>query len=118
MAFNIKVKGLDEFIDKIDDKIGVEQALNIWIKKWIFFLQGKLIPETPVDKWFLRKWYKRTFSPLEGKIFNFRNYGVFVHEGTRFIKWNPFVTRTVDKHEKTAISLLNTELNKNLDILK
>ena len=118
MWLNLKVSWLQEFIDKIDDKREVKTALNKWIKKVVFFAEWEAKVFTPVDKWFLRNSYRQKFWNLFGELYNIRKYGVFVHEWTRFIKANPFLTKTVKKNEKEFTLIMNEELLDNLSILQ
>lgn len=118
MSLNVQVNWLKEFIKKIPDTKEVNTALNRWIKKVVFFLEWEAIPLTPIDKWFLRNSYKQIFWNLEGTLYNFRKYAIFQHEWTRFIKWNPFLQKTIDKNENEIALIMNWELWKNLSILK
>lgn len=115
---SIEIKWLQEFIDKIDNKQEVTTALNRGIKKVVFFLEWEAKVFTPVDTWFLRNSYKQRYWNLTWSLFNTRKYGIFVHEGTRFIKWNPFLTKTVEKNQREVNLIFNEELSDNLKILK
>ena len=117
MWLNVKLSWLQEFINKIDDKPEVRAALNKWVKKVVFFAEWEAKIFTPVDKWFLRNSYKQRFGKLTWELYNIRKYWVFVHEWTRFIKANPFLTKTVRKNERKFSLILNSELMKNLSIL-
>lgn len=115
---SIEIKWLQEFIDKIDNKNEVTTALNQWIKKVVFFLEWEAKVFTPVDTWFLRNSYKQKYWNLTWSLFNNRKYWIFVHEGTRFIKWNPFLTKTVAKSAREVNLIFNEELTKDLTILQ
>lgn len=118
MSFDVKITGLKEFIAKIDNKDDVKKALNTGIKKVVFFLEWEAKVFTPVDTWVLRNSYRQTYGDLTWKLFNIRNYWIFVHEGTRFIKSNPFLTNTVESAGKEVELIMNEEINAHLKILK
>ena len=118
MSYTVKTIWLQEFIDKIDDKREVTNALNKGIRKVVFFLEGEAIPLTPIDKGFLRNSYKEKFSNLEGTLYNTRKYGIFLHEGTRYIKANPFLEKTIDQNKREVELVMNEELQHNLSILQ
>lgn len=118
MGVELKVSWLKEFINKVSNKWEVTIALNIGIKKSLFFLEAEAKTFTPVDTWVLRNSYRESFWNLTWKIFNFRKYSIFVHEGTRFIKSNPFMTKTVEKAWKEVELIMNDELKWNLSLLK
>lgn len=114
----IKIEWLDEFINKIDTPWEIKEALERWIKKIIFFAEWEAKIFTPVDKWFLRNSYRQAYWNLMWRLFNIRNYWIFVHEWTRFIKSNPFMTETVDKNKTDFNEIMNEELNDSLSLLK
>lgn len=118
MSFEVKISWLEEFIKKIDDKGNVRKALNKGIKKVVFFLEWEAKVFTPVDTWVLRNSYRQSYGDLKWKLFNIRNYWIFVHEGTRFIKSNPFLTNTVEKAWKEVELIMNEEIQDSLSILK
>lgn len=118
MSFKLEISWLQEFIDKIDDKQSVKTALNKWIKKVVFFLEWEAKVFTPVDTWVLRNSFRQKFGSYTWKLMNIRNYGVFVHEGTRFMKSNPFMTKTVKKNAKEVNLIMNEEIWDFLSILK
>lgn len=118
MGFEVKVTWLEEFIEKIDDKGDVRKALNTGLKKVVFFLEGEAKVFTPVDTWILRNSFRQKYGNLTAKLFNIRNYWIFVHEGTRFIKSNPFLTKTVKKAWKEIELIMNEEIQDALKILK
>jgi len=117
LNFQIKVNWLEQFIQKLDSKPEVARWINKWIKKIIFFMEWEAIPFTPVDKGILRNSYRQKFSNLFWRLFNIRDYGVFVHEWTRFIKANPFMTKALKKWEWKIEVIMNNEINKSLSIL-
>jgi len=118
LNFEIKVNWLKKFIKKIDDRPEIQKWINKWIKKIIFFLEWEAIPFTPVDTWVLRNSYRQKFWNLFWRLFNIRDYWVFVHEWTRFIKANPFMTKALKKGEWKIEIIMNREINKSLSILQ
>lgn len=118
MEVEIHIKWLKEFLAKIDKKWEVQEALNIWIKKIFFFLEWEAKVKTPVDTWVLRNSYRQEFKSLFWRLFNIREYGAFVHEGTRFIKSNPFLTETARESAREVNLIMNEELIANLKILR
>lgn len=118
LDFTIKVNWLEKFIKKIDSRRWVEEWINKWIKKTIFFLQWEVIPFTPVQTWVLRNSYSQRFKNLYWNLFNTRKYWVYVHEWTRFIKANPFMTKALKKSEWKVSLIMNNEIRKSLSILK
>lgn len=69
--------------------------LDTAIKRSIFKIQGTSMRNTPIITGTLRASHRTTFSPLRGEVGPTAYYGIFVHEGTRFIKANPFLARAV-----------------------
>jgi len=135
MWLTVKVEWLQAFVDKIDNKKEVTFWLNKWIKKVMFFLEAEAIPFTPVDKWFLHNSYRQKFWNLTWKLFNLRKYATAVHEWhaqtpwrfvpaiwarlvRSFVKWNPFLTKTIKKSWKKTNLIMNKELKKVLSILQ
>lgn len=74
------IDGMDEFFRRIGE-FSVRKVLNKSIKKSIFTLERKAKIETPVDQGILRNSYESRFTDLEGRLRNFREYGIYVHEG-------------------------------------
>lgn len=116
MTISVEITWLQEFIDKIDNKRDVEFALNRWIKKVLYYAEWEVKIVTPVDKWFLINSF-RIIANKTWRLFNIRNYWVFVHEWTKFIKANPFMTDTVKRKKDKFNLIMNKELQKHLKIL-
>mgnify|MGYP003563049516 CR=1 FL=1 len=114
---NIEIKNLDEFLNKVS-KINIQRTLNIWVKKSIIFLEWAAKKETPVDTWLLRNSYETFFESLKWKLVNTRKYWLYVHEWTRYIKWNPFLTRAAKKSNKDINIIFSNEVHKTLNSLK
>lgn len=115
----LEVQNLNELIQKFW-ALQVDKTVVTSVKKTIIFLEGQSKRETPVDTWFLRNSYKTQFGSWgkTGQLINFRKYWVYVHEGTKYIKANPFITRAVEKSERQINIIWSTEINKMLQTLK
>ena len=114
----IEVAGIKKLVKKLWIVEGrLPDSIDDWIKKVITYAHSEAIPETPIDKWILSNSYRTKFGRLFWSLFNIRKYWIFVHEGTRFIKWNPFLTRTAKKVEQRWPSIINSEINKLLRII-
>lgn len=114
---NIEIKDLDEFLEKFNE-LQVNKTLNIWTKKSTIFLQWEAIKETPIDTWLLRNSYETHFNNLEWKLINTRKYWVYVHEWTKYIRWNPFLTRAAKNSNEKVNRIFNNEILKMLNTLK
>ena len=86
MEFRIdKIDGIDDFLRRIGE-LSVQKVINGSIKKSILTLENILTVknqakrETPVDTGILRNSYETKFENLEGRLRNFREYGLYVHE--------------------------------------
>lgn len=95
---DIELEGVNELVLKLSNMKGKE-AINRAIKKSIYVIERRAKMETPVDTGILRNSYETTFDDLIGKLTNFRLYGLYVHEGTKNQKANPFLQRAVDATE-------------------
>lgn len=115
-------------------------AVNKWIRKSIIWLKASAIPETPIDKWFLKTAFRERFSDLRGELYNTAKYAKAVHDGTRphliktrnkkalsnwktffwkvvhhpWTKANPFMDRAIKNFwwEKHIEKIILNELNK------
>lgn len=56
--------------------------------------------EAPVDTGFLRSKITPSLRPLTGVVRALTNYAVFVHDGTKHQKANPFFERAAQKSEE------------------
>lgn len=81
-------------------------------------MEWEAIPLTPIDKGFLRNSYKEKFWNLEWTLYNTRSYDIFVHEGTRYMKGNPYLTKTLSQNAKEIEIVMNEDLKENLTILQ
>jgi len=93
---NVNIEGIDDLIHKMS-KLNWRETINTAIKKSIALLERQSKIETPVDTGTLRNSYKEEFEDLIGRLVNFREYWIYVHEWREFYKWNPFMQRAVEK---------------------
>lgn len=118
MLVSVKVDWLKQFINKIDWKPGVDNATNKGIRKVVFYLQWEAVVFTPVDEGVLRNSFRQEFSNLYWELFNFRNYGVFVHEWTKFIKKKqPFMTQAVESASPKVETIMSAAMSEHLTLL-
>ena len=118
MDVNITITWLDSFLRKTKQSWEqVESILNRWIKKGIFHLQREAIPRTNVDTWTLRNSYTQKFWRLSWSLYNTREYWLYVHEGTQYITWNPFMKITAEKESGEVNKIMNKEMERYLAIL-
>lgn len=92
---DIHYEWLNDFVVKMKN-VNWKEAINTAIKKSIYTLEREAKIQTPVDTGILRNSYTTEFSDLVGRLINFREYGIYVHEWWKFYKWNPFLTRTME----------------------
>lgn len=102
MSVNVKVqiKNLDEI--KAAFKLApalMAKELDKAIAKSIFAIQGESMVNTPVDTGRLRASHQTLFAPLRGVLDVTAYYGVFVHEGTRYMKARPFLLNAVNSKQ-------------------
>lgn len=74
-------------------------ALNKAIRWSIFTIMRDSKLNTPVDTDRLRASHTTMFSTLQGTLQTNTNYDVYVHEGTRYMKDNPYMLDAVIEHE-------------------
>ena len=74
-----KIDGIDDFLRRIGE-LSVQKVINGSIKKSILTVENQAKRETPVDTGILRNSYETKFENLEGRLRNFREYGLYVHE--------------------------------------
>ena len=108
--FEIKTEWLTEFIQKLAD-LNAKDSIDRGIKKGIYLLEWLSKIETPVDTWVLRNSYRTEFLPWIWKLINFREYWLYVHEWTKYIKWNPFLERAVQKWENWLVAIFAKEVD-------
>lgn len=100
---NVQIKNIDEI--KAAFKLApalMAKELDKAIAKSIFAIQGSSMMNTPVDTGRLRASHQTMFQPLRGLLDVTAYYGVFVHEGTRYMKPRPFLLDAVNSNESNV----------------
>lgn len=94
---NITIKNLPQIKAAFNKAPALmSRNLNTAIKKSIFVVQGKSMMNTPVDTGALKASHTTTFDNLKGSVFTNKNYDIFVHDGTRYMKGRPFMLNAVE----------------------
>ncbi len=88
--------------------------LAIAIRKSAFLVERFSKKIAPVDTGRLRGSISSTIMPLIATVSPKVNYAVRVHEGTRFITGNPFMTKGARAAEFPIIRVFNKEIGKAL----
>jgi HK97 gp10 family phage protein len=100
---NVQIKNMDEI--KAAFRLAptlMAKELDKAIAKSIFAIQGTSMTNTPVDTGRLRASHMTMFAPLRGVLDVTAYYGVFVHEGTRYMKPRPFLLNAVTTNEASV----------------
>lgn len=66
------------------------------IKTSIIDIRAETVVKTPIRTGRLRGSFVNNFTPLRGELYPTVYYAPFVHEGTQFIKPNPFMRYGLD----------------------
>jgi hypothetical protein len=72
------------------------KELNTAIAKSVLLIKRDSMKNTPVLTGLLRASHETTFENLKGSVFTTRNYDIFVHEGTRYMKARPYMRDAVE----------------------
>lgn len=99
-------------------KLKPQPYLDKGIKGTMEYIKSKAIPETPVDTGQLKWGYKIEYNKDSWILVNSKEYLWFVHEGTRYIKGNPFLTELISKEDKTINKVFNKDVELMLNQLK
>jgi HK97 gp10 family phage protein len=75
------------------------RELNKAIPKAVLVVKRQSMINTPVLTGRLRASHKTTYSNLKGTIFPSANYGLYVHEGTKFMQARPFLADAVESED-------------------
>lgn len=97
---NVQIKNIEEI--KAAFRLApslMAKELDKAIAKSIFAIQGTSMTNTPVDTGRLRASHQTLFAPLRGVLDVTAYYGVYVHEGTRYMKPRPFLLNAVNDKE-------------------
>lgn len=133
----INLKNYDEFVNKVW-KLVVDKSIDTWIKKTIIKLRWEVSKEQVAqwvfDTWVLANSYREKFSTLKWELYNFRKYGLFVHEWHKqqvwrfvpainarlvkpFVKGRPWFTDALEKNKDIAEDTISEEILKTLSKL-
>lgn len=104
MNVHIKIKNLPQIRAAFNQAPRLmNRELSQAIRKSTLLVEGQSKIRTPVRTGFLRNSHETRF---EGGGFNFRGiveptaeYGIFVHQGTRFMKGRPFLKEGLEASE-------------------
>lgn len=133
----INLKNYDEFVNKVW-KLVIDKSIDTWIKKTIIKLRWEVSKEQVAqwvfDTWVLANSYREKFSTLKWELYNFRKYGLFVHEWHTqqvwrfvpainarlvkpFVKGRPWFTDALEKNKDIAEDTISEEILKTLSKL-
>lgn len=116
MEYKVKIKGLDRFRKALSKYPSIAgRYFATAIDKSTSKLEGNVKEEVPVDTGLLRATTFSAHSPVEGKVFPTQNYAIYVHEGTRYQKAQPYLVRGFDNTQEYIQREFETALTKTLD---
>jgi len=115
----VKIKGLKPILKNLANSPKIIQIEgDKAISKSIFLIQGSATALTPVAKpWTwknpvrgyvggnLRRSWITAFRPLRGVLANTAGYAGYVHEGTRYMKKRPFLTKGINRVKSVIESI-------------
>lgn len=95
----IEVKGLKEFQNNLKQNPTITKLeLNVAIRTSILIMLRylKTTSIVPVRSGLLKQSIRSTFGNLRGTLAPHTNYAIYVHEGTKYQRSQPFLQTTVD----------------------
>lgn len=96
MQIKVEIKGLKEAIIAMGNSPKIlSNRLNRAINTAIIKIRDESAVRTPVDTGRLRGSYEMKFGNLYGETGPTANYGIYVHEGTRYMKARPFMSEGI-----------------------
>lgn len=100
----IEIKNFDKILSKFREVPRITtKELQHAIYKSIFLLQGATKAGSPVDKGKLRGSHETSFpEALTGRLAATRNYAIFVHDGTRYMRPRPWFKNAVESNKATV----------------
>lgn len=117
------IKEFHKFLKRNPDI--VTKHTKVAMKKSIFMLKGQAQKEAPVaksTKWHiggsLRQNMVTSYNPLNATLVPIMKYAIYVHDGTRFQKKNPFLDRAMKKKQNRVIGFFKTALDKIITAIK
>lgn len=116
MNVDIKITNLREIRSAFNKSpMLMTRYLNVAIQKSLFKIRQQSTINTPVDTGRLRGSHYTRFSNLRGEVGTSANYGIFVHEGTRYMKARPYLRTAVEDHNQTIGEYFEEAVQKVLD---
>lgn len=97
MEVTVEIKNIDKVRKALDSYPTIAtKHIDGAIKRSIFKTQELSKNNSPVRTGYLRRSHVATFQPLKGILEPIANYAMFVHEGTRFMRANPFLRNALN----------------------
>lgn len=90
----------------------IRNAIGTAIKKSAYLVEREAKLETPVDTGRMRASIFSDIQPEIATISPYVNYAVFVHEGTRYIKANPFMERASQNAQSGVQGFFDDEIDR------
>lgn len=110
---NIQIKGLNKLRGAfLKAPKAVSSELEKGIKRSVIKLERKAKQEVPVDTGRLRGSHRTKFGNLRGEVSPTTTYAVYVHEGTRHQRSNPWLQRTADALQKDVEQEVQQAVNR------
>lgn len=91
------------------------KELNTAIKESVFTVERESKIRTPVDTGFLRASHRTAFGNLKGEVGPTAVYGIYVHEGTRFMMGRPFLRNAVENADTKIQKFFKDAVQRVLD---
>ncbi len=115
MEYSIKIKGLDKFRKALSQYPSIAKGYFAEaIAKSTLKAEGTIKKRTPVDTGLLRGTIYGVSSPAEGKVVPMQNYAMYVHEGTRYQRSQPFLVEGLSDAQGDIQRYFNEALEKTL----
>lgn len=109
VSIKVDTSKLDKYMGALPPKLS--SAVAVAIKKSAFLVEREAKLESPVDTGRLRASIYTDITPTQATISPYVNYAVFVHEGTRYIRSNPFLNRASKNAEPTIQDIFDQEIS-------
>lgn len=109
VSVKVDTSKLDKYMGQLPPKI--VSAISIAIRKSAFLVEREAKQEAPVDTGRLRASIYTDITPNVATISPYVNYAIYVHEGTRYIRANPFLNRASKNAEGGIQDFFDQEIN-------
>jgi len=114
MEFRVKLDDLQDFkktLKRLPRDLNKE--IGKAMRKSILLIEKKAKPITPVDTGRLRASIRPDFiRTYEGAIAPHTDYAIYVHEGTRYMKGRPFMTKALQQSSESIEGLFKSAIDK------